>query len=217
MPKRQHTTRIAVHPLTPARWNDFVALFGSNGACGGCWCMTGRIPRAQYVRQQGAGNKRAMKAFVDAGCVPGLLAYAGKDCIGWVSVEPRASFPPLLRSRVAKPIDATDAWCVSCLFVHKDWRERGVSAALLRAAIQHARRHGALALDAFPVAPKRGQRLVPVFAWTGIAPAFVKAGFQELARRTPTRPYMRARLKPNLAQASGRQQTATSQTQDPGY
>ncbi len=196
MPKQRRTAPISVHALTPDRWSDFKTLFGSNGACGGCWCMTNRVPRAQYVRQQGAANRRAMKVLVDSGRVQGLLAYAGSECVGWVSVEPRASFPPLLRSRVAKPIDAVDAWCVSCLFVHKDWRERGVSVALLRAAIQHARRHGARALDAFPVAPKTGQRLVPVFAWTGIAPAFVKAGFRELARRTPTRPYMRASLKP---------------------
>lgn len=184
--------RLAFHPLTADRWDDFVALFGSNGACGGCWCMTNRIPRAQYEKQKGAANQRAMKKLVDGGRVPGILAYEARDCVGWCSIEPMESFPPLLRSRIAKPLDAKPAWRVSCLFVRKDARSRGVSVALLNAAVAHAQKHGARIVEGFPVEPKAGSKAMPApFVWTGIASAFKRAGFQEVARRSPTRPYMR--------------------------
>jgi hypothetical protein len=31
-------TELAVHPVTPDRWDDLVMLFGERGASSGCWC-----------------------------------------------------------------------------------------------------------------------------------------------------------------------------------
>ena len=45
--------------------------------------------------------------------------------------------------------------------------------------------------EGYPVEPKSGKALASAFAWTGLAPAFLRAGFQEVARRSPTRPIMR--------------------------
>jgi hypothetical protein len=57
MPMRE---KLAFRPLTAGRWNDLVALFGERGACAGCWCMWWRLPHAQFVRQKGPANKRAL-------------------------------------------------------------------------------------------------------------------------------------------------------------
>jgi GNAT superfamily N-acetyltransferase len=186
--------RLTFAPLTPERWADFESLFGANGACGGCWCMLNRVPRAQCERNKGAGNRRAMQRIVASGRVPGILAYAGGEPIAWCSVEPRERFPGLARSRVAKPPDERPAWCVTCLFVRRDWRGKGVSVALLRAVAEHAREHGAKLVDGFPVIPKSGA-MAAAFAWTGIASAYAAAGFREVARPSPTRPYMRRALR----------------------
>ncbi len=58
-------------PLTPERWSDLVQLFGSNGACGGCWCMWWKRSREQFRRLKGASNRRAFKTLVDRGDAPG--------------------------------------------------------------------------------------------------------------------------------------------------
>ena len=42
---------LSFHPLTPERWDDFEALFGPRGACGGCWCMYWRRSAADYERR----------------------------------------------------------------------------------------------------------------------------------------------------------------------
>lgn len=185
---------LSIRPLTPERWDDFAALFGPRGACGGCWCMTPRLSSAQYAKQKGAGNERAMKALVERGPAPGLLAYRGRRAVGWCALGPRSEYVRYARSRVAKPLDARPAWAIVCLFIEPKERGRGVSAALVRAAVEHARKNGAELVEAFPVEPRKGQELVPVFAWTGIASTFTRAGFREVARRTPTRPYLRAEL-----------------------
>ncbi|MFY9345520.1 MAG: GNAT family N-acetyltransferase [Planctomycetota bacterium] len=182
---------VTVRPLTPARRDDFEALFGERGACGGCWCMLWRLPRKTFDAQKGDGNRRAMRKLVASGAEPGLLAYRGKQAVGWVSVAPRLEFPALDRSRLMKPIDDQPVWSVTCLFVHKDHRCSGVSTALLRAAIAHVRKRGGAIVEGYPQEPKKGA-MADVFAWTGIASAFRAAGFREVARPSPTRPIMRA-------------------------
>jgi hypothetical protein len=45
-------------------------------------------------------------------------------------------------------------------------------------------------VEAYPVEPKK-DKMPDAFAWTGLASAFIKAGFTECARRSETRPIMR--------------------------
>jgi hypothetical protein len=89
-------------PLTPARWDDFVELFGPRGACGGCWCMWWRVERKDYRAGQGSLNKRCMKKIVDSGKPPGLLAYQGRRAVGWIAIAPRADYPGLARAAHAQ-------------------------------------------------------------------------------------------------------------------
>lgn len=186
-------SKFEVHPLTRNRWPDLLALFGTNGACGGCWCMWWRLARSQFVRQKGPGNKRALKRLVDSGDAPGLIAYAGKQPVAWCSVGPREAYPVLDRSRVLKRIDDQPVWSVVCFFVAKAFRRRGVTAQLLNAAAEYAKKHGAAFLEGYPVDPKKGA-MPDVFAYTGFPSAFRKTGFVEVARRSPTRPIMRLEL-----------------------
>jgi hypothetical protein len=48
-------------------------------------------------------------------------------------------------------------------------------------------------VEAYPVEPKNPS-LPPAFAWTGLAAAYRRAGFTEVARRSATRPIMRRSL-----------------------
>jgi GNAT superfamily N-acetyltransferase len=81
-------------------------------------------------------------------------------------------------------------WSVTCLFVAKEYRHRGVSVQLLRAAVEHVRQQGGKVVEGYPVEPNKGE-MPAAFAWTGIVSAFVQAGFVEVARGSPVRPIMR--------------------------
>jgi GNAT superfamily N-acetyltransferase len=181
-------------PLTPERWSDFEALFGERGAYGGCWCMWWRLKRAEFERQQGEGNRLAMKAIVESGEVPGLLAYDGGRAVAWCSVAPRQCFPVLQRSWVLKPIDDTPVWSITCFFVDKDYRNTGMMSRLLDAAIEYVRAQGGKVLEGYPLEPKGGQ-VAPTSAFVGLASAFERAGFVECRRRSEKRPIMRLYLQ----------------------
>lgn len=184
---------LTVSPLTPDTWQDLLQLFGEKGACAGCWCMWWRLPNARFERQKGDTNRQALRRLVDAGTVPGLLAYAGTRPVGWCSLAPRTEFARLNRSRILTPVDATPVWSVVCFFVAKDYRRQGVSLQLLAAAKRWARDQGAAMLEGYPVEPTK-DHVPPLFVFTGLAAAFEQAGFEECARRSPTRPIMRCEL-----------------------
>lgn len=187
---RAQPAKLEFHPVTAKRWRDLEKLFGERGACGGCWCMCWRLKRSQFEKQKGAGNKKALKKMVAAGEVPGLLAYAGREPVGWCSVAPREAFPVLENSRILKRVDDQPVWSASCFFVARPYRRQGLSVKLLRAAVAYAKKKGARMVEGYPVEPKKSP-MPDVFAWTGLADAFRRAGFKEVLRRSPTRPIMR--------------------------
>jgi len=183
---------LEVHPLTPDRWRDLEALFGPRGACGGCWCMWWRLARAEFTAGKGEGNRAAFRAYVRRGRIPGLLAYDGGVPVGWVAVEPRAAYPRLARGRTLAPVDGAPVWSLTCFYVARSHRGRGVTRQLVQAAAAHAAAEGAAALEAYPIDSKA--TLGDAFLYTGAASTFRALGFEEVARRSPTRPIMRLSL-----------------------
>lgn len=177
-------------PVTAKRWKDLVNLFGERGASGGCWCMWWRLSRSQFNKQKGEGNKKGLKKIVDAGEIPGILAYTEGEPIGWCSVAPRETFSTLERSRILKRVDEKPVWSVVCFFVAKPFRRKEVTIKLLKAAVEYAKKRGAKIVEGYPVEPKKG-KMPDVFAYTGLASAFRQAGFVEVLRRSETRPIMR--------------------------
>ncbi len=177
-------------PLTKTNWDDFEKLFGERGACGGCWCMWWRMKRSEFELQKGEGNKKAMQASVDSGEIPGLIAYDGIEPIGWCSVAPRENFSALGRSRILKPVDDKPVWSIVCFFINKKYRNQRISVELIYAAMCLVKKSGGKIVEGYPIEPKK-DKMPDVFAYTGLAAAFKRAGFKEVIRRSATRPIMR--------------------------
>jgi GNAT superfamily N-acetyltransferase len=181
------------HPATPDRWEDVEALFGKRGACGGCWCRFWKQTRSEYEKDKGEANRKALKKSVQSGEVPGLLAYAGTEPVGWCAVEPRERFSSLARSRVLMPVDDRPVWSIPCFFVRRDYRNKGLTVLLLKAAAKYARGKGAEMLEGYPVGAAKG-RMPDAFAYRGLPTSFQRAGFHVAARRSPHRPIMRLEI-----------------------
>jgi len=161
--------------------------------------MWWRRSAAEWSRGKGDGNRRALRKLVDSGEVPGLLAYVGDEPVAWIALAPHDQYPRLAASRSLKPIDDVPVWSITCFFVAKDYRRQGVSAQLLRAAAEHARRRGARMLEGYPVVSRTGS-MPDAFAWTGLPASFVAAGFREVARPSASRRIMRKALRGYLRQ-----------------
>jgi GNAT superfamily N-acetyltransferase len=186
--------KLSFRPVSSAEWKDLASLFGPRGACGGCWCMWWRLSRSEFEARKGEGNRRALKRLVDAGTVPGIIAYDGDQPVGWCSVAPRDDFPALARSRVLARVDDEPVWSIVCFFVVKHVRRQGLTGKLIKAAVSYARRNGARIVEAYPIAPAEGG-MPDAWAYTGFEPVFAKAGFTEAARRSTRRAVWRLQTR----------------------
>lgn len=185
--------RLHFYPATPERWKDVEKLFGERGACGGCWCMTWRQSASEFAANKGEKNKAKFRAIIKKGNEPGVLAYDGDEPVGWCAVAPRDEFPRLENSRVWARVDEQPVWSVTCLFVKKDYRNRGMSSKLIEAATKLAKKKGAKIVEGYPQELK-GKRLPDSFVWTGLVSAFAKTGFEVAVRRSENKPLMRKKV-----------------------
>jgi GNAT superfamily N-acetyltransferase len=151
--------------------------------------MWWRLDRAAFEKNKGNRNKQALRRIVASGKPVGVLAYSAGKPVGWCAVAPREVYTRLVNSRVLKPVDAQPVWSVSCFYVRTGFRRTGLSGALLQTAVDYARRNGTKVVEGYPQEPRKG--LPDAFAWSGLLPTFREAGFNEVARRSPTRPIMR--------------------------
>ena len=189
-----NSKKLIIQPLTPARWRALETLFGSRGACAGCWCMWWRLGASRFSRGRGSGNRAALRRVVQKGPPPGVVALIDGEPAGWCALAPRESYPRLQKSRVLKPVDDRPVWSITCFFVARGFRGKGLTVQLLRAAAAYARGRGAGILEGYPT-DTRGRRSADVWVYTGLLPAFRKAGFREVARRSIGRPIMRRFLR----------------------
>jgi len=180
---------LSFHPLTQKLWRDFEILFGDNGACGGCWCMNWKLRGKAFDENKGDRARQMQKSVVDSKQVPGLIGYLDGYPVGWVAIEPRSAYPKLAHSRVLTPVDDQEVWSVTCFFVEKQHRKKGIAVELLKAAVAYAKEQGGKIVEGYPVDSKTDQPAP--FVFTGTASAFKKAGFKEVARNSPTRPIFR--------------------------
>ena len=192
---------LEILPLTRERLPDLAELFGQGGDAKWCWCSFYRVRGATWQDASAVKNRAVLEAAVDEleGRAPGLIAYRDRAPIGWVSLGPREDYERLQHSKVLAPIDERAVWSIVCFVVGRSDRGQGVAAALLDAAVDYARDHGATLLEGYPVQTD-GKRIPSANAYKGTLGMFERAGFTVAERRqwnrtTPVRPIVRRAIR----------------------
>ena len=191
-------TSFHFYPATPERWPDLESLFGKNGANAGCWCMFWRLERAMFKKTKGGGNRQILRQIVEADEQPGILAYDGKQAVGWCGIAPREKLAALESSRILKRVDDQPVWSITCFFIMKSARRQGVMESLIRAAVKHAKTNGAQIVEAYPIdmqSPKlAGQTFNSYGGYMGVASAFRSLAFEQVGRASETQLIVRLNL-----------------------
>jgi len=182
-------SELVIEPLTTSHWSAFTDLLDQGGPAGRCWCVA---PMGiDYRRRPVASNRADLRKVVKQGPPPGILAFRDNLAVGWCRVTPRDAVPALEGSVRTRRVDEVPVWSISCFYIRKGHRRGGIMTALISAAIDYARDAGAPALEAYPL----DGTVSPSATSTGYASTFARAGFSEIARRSPARPIMRFELE----------------------
>ncbi len=194
---------ISIVPGNEASCDELRTLFGTRGAASWCQCQRYKLrPRESFRSFPVEERVRRLREQTDCGhpeseTTSGLVAYLDREPVGWCAVEPRPAFGGLVRNArvpwVDRDEDPTDerVWAVTCLLTRAGHRRRGVSRVLARAAVDHARAQGAVALEAYPMTTTAA---VTEELHVGTVATFAAAGLVEVGRPTQRRAVMRIDL-----------------------
>jgi GNAT superfamily N-acetyltransferase len=191
-----------IQPLTAHRFSDLATLFEQGGDPKWCWCTSFRLRGQDFTKADPASNREVLRTAVrEQDNAPGLIAYDDGVAVGWVSLGPRSDFERLAHSRVLAPVDEKPVWSIVCFVVGRKSRRQGVAVALLDAAIEYARDHGASTLEAYPAEIAHGKRIPSANAYMGTLGMFERAGFKVVERRqanamSAVRPIVRKAVRP---------------------
>lgn len=192
---------ITVVPANDASWEDIQTVLAGDPAK--CQCQRLKIGRYEWTEP--TREERARELLEQAGCddpdattTCGLVAYLGSEPVGWCAVEPRSHYRAMLTSRspvawAGRTEDKEDdtVWAVTCFVTRKGYRRRGVSAALVAAAVEHARNGGARAIEGYPMVTEPGKVIIWDELFVGSRDSFADAGFVEVSHPTKRRFVMR--------------------------
>ena len=215
---------LTIRPANEVSWEELEAVFGTRGEPAMCHCqrykMAFRESWASVGREELAARFRVQTECGNpaSGSTTGLVAFLDGEPVGWCAVEPRTAYPRLLRDTrvpwVDRHEDKTDdsVWAVTCFVTRRGFRKRGVSRALVGAAVDYARSQGARALEGYPMLVEEARGILPGELHVGTRGIFADAGFREVSHPTLRRVAMRIDFEPEPPTATTTNSSTTRST-----
>lgn len=169
---------LSTRPLDGRTWPDFARLVEEHdGVWGGCWCMAFHAKRPGGPRTA-ADNRRDKEALVRRGDAHAALVYDGADCVGWCQFGPTDELPRIKHRRAYEAGQtASPDWRITCFFVGRGVRHRGVAAAALDGALREIARHGGGVVESYPE-DAAGRKVSASFLHNGTVSLFERHGFE---------------------------------------
>ena len=124
-----------------------------------------------------AQNRSEKECRVREGRAHAALVYDGAACVGWCQFGPPAELPRIKLKR-AYLEDLTDLpdWRITCFFVDKEYRGRGVVSVALQGALKEIARLGGGTVESYPEEAE-GRSVSGSFLYNGTTALFEQQGF----------------------------------------
>jgi hypothetical protein len=166
---------LTVRALTPDTWQDFEALASKhNGVWGGCWC-TYFHPRNPERAQS---NQCYKEALVEAGKARAALVFDGPRCVAWCQFGRPEELPNIYHRKETEEQHGRPDWRVTCLFVDRDCRKRGLSGVALAGALDLIAVLGGGTVESYPEVVGQKRKSASLL-YNGTRQVFVRAGFSD--------------------------------------
>ena len=167
-----------VRPLAPDTWDAFAALVERhNGIFGGCWCIYFHPDCAE--RGQGADMNRALKrAHMEAGTAHAALVFDGERAVAWCEYGTPEELPNIHhRKDYEAGLDELPDYRLTCLFIDKDYRRRGLSHLALEGALDLIAKAGGGIVEGYPQDLSDGRRVNNSFLYNATRALYEQHGF----------------------------------------
>jgi GNAT superfamily N-acetyltransferase len=184
---------IRIVPSDEVPWEDVEAIFDGSEP-GKCHCQRYKVKG--WMWRDSTHDERVAAHEEQSARGSGLVAYVDDQPAGWVAVEPRCDYAKLLDMPIpwkgrSEDKDDDGVWAVTCFVVRKGFRKQGLTYELAAATVEHARKNGARAVEAYPMVAAPGQNVTWGEMHVGARQVFEEAGFAQVTHPTKRRFVMR--------------------------
>lgn len=168
-------TALETKPLNESTWPYFAKLVeANNGVWGGCWCMW------YHRKDKGettAEKRKAKECLVRKGKAHASLVFDGETCVGWCQFGTPDELPRIHNARAYLATNPTlPDWRITCFFVGKGYRGKGVATAALKGAIEQIKTLGGGRVEGYPE-DTVGRKVSAAFLFNGSLSQFEDCGF----------------------------------------
>ena len=176
-------TGFGVKPLDESTWPDFARLVegAHNGVWGGCWCMAFHAEGVGATRRRRKTAPRRSAASARAAPTPPSCSTARPASAGASSGRRTSSRASSTGAPISRGSTALPDWRITCFFVDKAYRGKGVAAAALEGALHEIARLGGGTVESYPEDAK-GRTVSVVFLHNGTVSMFEQQGFERTRR-----------------------------------
>lgn len=167
-----------VRPLSADTWDAYADLIERhNGIWGGCWCMGFHEGTPEESDTTICKKERKFRRICQ-GNAHASVVFDGDKAIGWCQFGPAPEIRPQnkFKRQYLPGLEVVPDWRISCFFVDKKYRGKGVSSLALDGALEMISKAGGGLVEAYPEKVE-GRRIAGSFIYLGIIPMFEKRGF----------------------------------------
>jgi len=129
-------TDYVVKPLDTKTWDAFARLVERhNGVFGGCWCTWFHTFHAEKTFTA-EGNRALKERLVSVGRAHAELVFDVDEAVAWCQYGSPEELPNIHhRKEYEAALDSPPDYRITCIFVDKRYRRKGVTAVALRGAV----------------------------------------------------------------------------------
>jgi len=170
------TAVLRVKALDASTWPDFAQLVERhNGVWGGCWCMAFHAEGVGHVTA--AQNRSNKEQRVREGRAHAALVYDAEACVGWCQFGPPDELPRVKNLRAyERELTTLPDWRITCFFIDRRRRGRGVASAALEGALAQIAQLGGGLVESYP-ADMPDAKLASGFGFNTNVAMFERHGF----------------------------------------
>jgi hypothetical protein len=183
-----------VEALVPTTWDAFAQLAERhNGVFGGCWCTWFHTLHSEKTFD--AGDNRALKQrLVSEGRAHAALVFAGDEAVAWCEYGTPDELPNIYhRKEYEAELDRLPDYRITCLFVDRRYRRRGLTEIALRGALDLISQAGGGVVEGYPH-DTEGKKVSVLY--NGTRTVFERAGFTYLRPKGKRNCVMRTTVTP---------------------
>jgi len=167
-----------IEPLGPRTWDAFADLAERhNGVWGGCWCTWFHLypdcPERKVI-----GNRAFKQRLVDEGRAHAALVFDGDVAVAWCEYGTVEELPNIHhRKEWEKGVVRVPDYRITCLFVDRGYRRKGMAVVAVRGALELISAAGGGLVESYPHDLPPGKKSSASFLYNATRSMYEKLGF----------------------------------------